>query len=212
MDTRCSSLGAKRPGREADHSPPSSAEVKECVELHLHSPNTPSWRGAQFEKKKHRNNFTFCFTSISFPQACYISWQSPPPSFDHPNNIWCAPNYDTSVCLHGGKAKLLVKLSPCFTFKYHDMKTCPVLNWAPGCEVAWGSGGIAPRILNLGTRWRWVVIFTPRLLIPRYSLDRGVGGPQNRSGHGPSHLHGCKDPWIPSPLDQVGRSVSRPTW
>jgi hypothetical protein len=31
------SLGVERPGREADHSPPSSAEVKECVELHLHS-------------------------------------------------------------------------------------------------------------------------------------------------------------------------------
>jgi hypothetical protein len=40
------SLGVKRPGREADHSPPSSAEAKECVELYLHSPNTPSWRGA----------------------------------------------------------------------------------------------------------------------------------------------------------------------
>jgi hypothetical protein len=39
------SLGVKRPGREADHSPPSSAEVKECVELYLSSPNTPSWRG-----------------------------------------------------------------------------------------------------------------------------------------------------------------------
>jgi hypothetical protein len=32
------SLGVKRPGREADRSPPSSAEVKECVELYLHSP------------------------------------------------------------------------------------------------------------------------------------------------------------------------------
>jgi hypothetical protein len=31
-------LGVKRPVREADHSPPSSAEVKECVELYLHSP------------------------------------------------------------------------------------------------------------------------------------------------------------------------------
>jgi hypothetical protein len=30
------SLGVKRPGREADHSPPSSAEVKECVELYRH--------------------------------------------------------------------------------------------------------------------------------------------------------------------------------
>jgi hypothetical protein len=34
-------------GREADHSPPSSAEVKELVELYFHGHNTPSWRGAQ---------------------------------------------------------------------------------------------------------------------------------------------------------------------
>jgi hypothetical protein len=34
------SLGVKLLGREADHSPPSSAEVKECVELYLHYPNT----------------------------------------------------------------------------------------------------------------------------------------------------------------------------
>jgi hypothetical protein len=53
------SLGVKRPGREADHSPTSSAEVKELVELYLHSPITPSWRGAQL---KHRDNFTFTFT------------------------------------------------------------------------------------------------------------------------------------------------------
>jgi hypothetical protein len=34
-------------GREADHSSPSSDEVKEWVELYLHSPNAPSWHGAQ---------------------------------------------------------------------------------------------------------------------------------------------------------------------
>jgi hypothetical protein len=42
-------------------------------------------------------------------------------------------------------------------------------------------------ILDLGTRWRWVVTFTPRPhfprgKIPRYSLDRRLGGPQSRSG------------------------------
>jgi hypothetical protein len=37
------SLGVKRPGREADHSPPSNAEVKECVELYLHSPIRLHW-------------------------------------------------------------------------------------------------------------------------------------------------------------------------
>jgi hypothetical protein len=31
------SLGVKRLGREADHSPPSNAEVEECVELYHHS-------------------------------------------------------------------------------------------------------------------------------------------------------------------------------
>jgi len=39
-------VGVKRPGREADHSPPSSAEVKECIELYLHYRNTSPWRGA----------------------------------------------------------------------------------------------------------------------------------------------------------------------
>jgi hypothetical protein len=40
------SLGVKQPECEADHSPPSNAEVKECMELCLHSPNTPPWHGA----------------------------------------------------------------------------------------------------------------------------------------------------------------------
>jgi hypothetical protein len=44
------SLGVKRQGREADHSLPSSAEVKECVELYLHSPSMSSWRGAELKK------------------------------------------------------------------------------------------------------------------------------------------------------------------
>jgi hypothetical protein len=51
------SLGVKLPGREADHSPPSSDEVNECLELYFHSSNTPSWRGAQL-KKKHRTTLT----------------------------------------------------------------------------------------------------------------------------------------------------------
>jgi hypothetical protein len=53
------SLGVKRQGRETDHSPPSIVEVKQCMELYLHYPNTPSWRGAQL---KHRDNFTLTFS------------------------------------------------------------------------------------------------------------------------------------------------------
>jgi hypothetical protein len=51
-------LGVKWLACEADHSPPSSAEVKECVELYLYTPDTPSWCGAQL-KKWHSDNFTF---------------------------------------------------------------------------------------------------------------------------------------------------------
>jgi hypothetical protein len=57
------SLGVKWPGREADHSPPSSAEVKGWVELYLHSPNMLSWCGAQL---KHRDNFTFACVCTQF--------------------------------------------------------------------------------------------------------------------------------------------------
>jgi hypothetical protein len=49
------SLGVKRPGREADHSPQSTAEVKECVELYLHSPIVPSWRDAELKNSTGTN-------------------------------------------------------------------------------------------------------------------------------------------------------------
>jgi hypothetical protein len=41
--------GVRREGYEGDHSPPSSADVKGCVELYFHSPPPPhasSWRSA----------------------------------------------------------------------------------------------------------------------------------------------------------------------
>jgi hypothetical protein len=38
MGTGALSPGVKRPGLEADHSPPASAEVKENVDLYIHSP------------------------------------------------------------------------------------------------------------------------------------------------------------------------------
>jgi hypothetical protein len=43
-------LGVERPERDAGHSPPSSAEVKECVDLYLHSPNALSRRGTQLKE------------------------------------------------------------------------------------------------------------------------------------------------------------------
>jgi hypothetical protein len=56
-------------------------------------------------------------------------------------------------------------------------------------EGVLGSGGRAPRILNLGTRRRWVVSFTPRSLYlqgksPWYPVHGRLGGPQTQSERG----------------------------
>jgi len=70
MGTGALSPGVKRPGREADHSPPSSAEVKNAW-IYTSTTHTSSWRGAQSRTGyvfmtwylvKHRDNFTFTFT------------------------------------------------------------------------------------------------------------------------------------------------------
>jgi hypothetical protein len=71
--------------------------------------------------------------------------------------------------------KVKVKFSLRLT-KHHAMRTY------------WGNGGIAP-LIDLGTRWKWVVGFTPRSHYPQgkrplYPLDRRLGGPQSRSGRG----------------------------
>jgi hypothetical protein len=68
-------------------------------------------------------------------------------------------------------------------------------------KTYWGSGGTAPRILGLGTRWRWVVSFTLRPLYPQgkcpwYTSDRRQGGPQNRSGHGSEEKNSQPPPGI----------------
>jgi hypothetical protein len=69
-----------------------------------------------------------------------------------------------------------VKLSLYLT-KYQAMKTY------------WGSEDIAPRTINRGIRWRWVVSFTSRPPYrfgksPHWPLDRRLGWSQSRSGRG----------------------------
>jgi hypothetical protein len=70
-----------------------------------------------------------------------------------------------------------------------------------------GGEDIAPRILNLGTRWRWMVSFTPRPLYPQgnspwYPLDRRQGGPQSRPGHGGEEKNSQPPPGIEPPIIQ----------
>jgi hypothetical protein len=91
-----------------------------------------------------------------------------------------------------GTVKVKVKLSLCF-------------NWSPRHEgVLVGSGGIAPWILDLGTRWRWVVSFTPRPRYPQgnspwYPFYRRLCGPQSRSGRGGEEKNSQPLPGLQSP-------------
>jgi hypothetical protein len=62
-------------------------------------------------------------------------------------------------------------------------------NCAPRHEGVLGSTDIASRNLDVGTRLRWVVSFTPRPLYPQgksplYLVDMRLGGPHSRSGRG----------------------------
>jgi hypothetical protein len=58
------SLGVKRPGREADHSPPSSAKVKNTWSY----TSTPQYVFMAWCLVKHRDNFTFNFVLV-FPEV-----------------------------------------------------------------------------------------------------------------------------------------------
>jgi hypothetical protein len=74
-------------------------------------------------------------------------------------------------------------------------------------KTYWGSEDIAPRILNLDTRWRWVVSFTPRPFYPQgkslwYPMHRRLGGTQSRSGRGGEEKNSQLLPGLEPPIIQ----------
>jgi hypothetical protein len=93
---------------------------------------------------------------------------------------------ETSFPIKVGKVKqiipengIIISISP--------GKVVPVLHHA--MKVYWGSRGTVLRILDLGTRWGWVVSFMPWPLYPQgknpwYPLHRRLGGSQSWSGCG----------------------------
>jgi hypothetical protein len=66
----------------------------------------------------------------------------------------------------------------------------------------------APRIIDLGTRWRSVVSVKPRSLYlqgknPLYPLDRRLGGPPSRSGRGGKEQNSDPLPGLELPIIQA---------
>jgi hypothetical protein len=102
-------------------------------------------------------------------------------------------------------SKVKVKLSLCF-------------NWAPRHEGLLGEWRYS--YTHFGSRWRWVVSFTPRLLYPQgrnpsYPLDRRLGGPQGQSGCGGGEeknsqlLPGLEHPIIQSVAQRYTTELTR---
>jgi hypothetical protein len=61
-------LGVKRQRHEADHSSPAGAEVKETVDLYIHSPYI-----FMAYLVKLRDNFTFCLQLLNLQGGWYYS-------------------------------------------------------------------------------------------------------------------------------------------
>jgi hypothetical protein len=124
-------LGTKRPGRKANHSHLSSAEFKECVELHLHSPNKPSWHGAQLKKVQGELYLTkptemlgYPLPFMEFPKNHYnIIFPSIPKSFERSLPF-----------------KISDKNSLCFSYLSHVCYTlCPYPPWLDHTSNIWWS-------------------------------------------------------------------------
>jgi hypothetical protein len=83
------SLGVKRLGHEADHSPPSSAKVKNVWSY----TSTPQYFFMAWCLVKHRDNFTFTFTfylllSIFFTSLPSVLWQNTVIKMDLCTVLW----------------------------------------------------------------------------------------------------------------------------
>jgi hypothetical protein len=100
----------------------------------------------------------------------------PRSSSSYPSAI-IMPTLSTPVMFSSGQI--------CTTYLLHSYPEVPFPNFSrrikafreDKCKVmcalyVWGSGSIGPLILNLGTRWKWVVSFTLR---PLYPAKRATG-------------------------------------
>jgi hypothetical protein len=72
----------------------------------------------------------------------------------------------------------------------------------------WGSGGIVLRIFGLGTKWRWVVSFTP---LPLYSQGQSPPHlPDGRPGESQSRSERGGEEKISQPLRNTNLRSSNP--
>jgi hypothetical protein len=106
---RALTLGVKRPGCETVHSPLSSAEVKESVELYLYSTDTSSWHGAWLSTELHDLYYTQhkrrVIKSMRMSEAGHVARIGVKKKFVQNMNWkwllgWCRRRWENSITLH----------------------------------------------------------------------------------------------------------------
>jgi hypothetical protein len=106
-----------------------------------------------------------------------------------------APPSSSSLIIHTGKVK-------------GEIVSVLFYNWTLRHEGVLGSGSIVPRVLDLSTRWKWMVNFTPRPLYPQgkspwYPLGRRLGGLQSQSERGGERKNSQPLPVLEPPIIQT---------
>jgi hypothetical protein len=131
-------LGVKRPGRETDHSPPSSAEVKNEWSY----TSTPQYAFMTWCLVKHRDNFTFYLlcskvcVKIGVPfwhvvTSCFL-WlgvvsPSPKPQTGGPLLVGCLWLLIQYICSYLPRLEAVSSI--------HNLKTCHVV--VTGSHIMW---------------------------------------------------------------------------
>jgi hypothetical protein len=129
-------------------------------------------RSTHFPKKRCRPSITSkCFAS----ELPFHDWKNPEIAWGEIWTVWRILWWGSTDPLFQNRTQSSIQISPhAISGLFQPWK------WSSEARV------IAPRILNLCTRWRWVVSFTAWKLwkSPRYPLNRRLGRPQNRCGGG----------------------------
>jgi hypothetical protein len=111
------SLGVKRPGREADHSPPSSTEVK----IAWSYTSTPQYVFMAWCLVKYRDNFTFTFQEASSVLTSY------PVRYFEPNTEVKWTEDGVQIIRHETKQHFIWKGSPSGILRVVSIKS--VTHW-----------------------------------------------------------------------------------
>jgi hypothetical protein len=151
------------------------------VFCHIIFHSYPSILDADTQFRTHNTSLSAKYIDQSpwLANSCLAKKKIPSPPFNA-TRMFIAVLTSSLSLWHGGSSPQFADEGT--VFKHGTVKySCPyVLTEHDAMKACWGSRDIAPRILDIDTRWRWVVNFTLRPLYlqgnsPWFPFDRRLG-------------------------------------